>query len=1300
MPKHFLKNQAFRLGLNGEGLKAELVKRLEAHLSGQTIGPDGLLSFGPGAASASSASDVLEETPQMPLQPPLASVESRFTVAVVVGGRPSRGSAAAALEGARTLITHLHTAPRGISNGAGNGASAAGALTGLAVEAFYVDTRGRAFQPLPSLQALVDQLKDSADVVFPTATDVGGAPGELQRLLEAAGVPFVGAGGDAVALADDRLASTERMAELGFPVLPMLALVAEDFPTPPEELGGGAGARVANGLVEAAVAAHAFISAGDEALVEPFVRDAVRFRLALLGSGGAGAAAEDAGGAGDVTGWRASNPVGLVAAVPTQEELVAAEHDILDAELELEAYICKKHAYNEAAVRAALADAREAAVSETGGLAFGDARARMLPHAYVRLHSPPRCPLELTGAMRDAAVALAQRMGLRDMAVVEGWARLNLPHPEEVAAAAAAQRERLRAQTPAKTTPKIEEIVNGRDTGALDPLDLELASPAEQGFPEEHLFNDVVPGTLRPKFLAEREEAQDQLEQMFRQPSADAVPPDPDAFDPATGCTFRTGSLVFTAVRPAPDLAPTSPLFQQAAELGLSHAAALRAVVSAAAVRAGRPPVAPAPPDSFEGSVLAPKFGPTWDDELDAQRDAEEAAYAAEQREVELVPLPETDPGSPFPRDRNPDEPLSAEDAVDFERQRQLLELLQIGLEANVDAIDAMDPDEFWGRFPDVRDRLLHLGSACEELRAAAAVSVEEVQEPPQRLRVWVLMGGDGAGRDASLASGLHVFRQLHSQPDLQAEAFLLVPRLSGENARERRRKLLQQRNEEIQLMGGPVGETGEDLLPQHLKLREIRAPLLPDESLPRRGIWALPYFLALRSSPHAVHEECEERLRMHDDLESRVPDPFLPLEEKLARMVRLAAREQAATAGLPAGTTWGADSPKTPPAAPVYMDVEQWAEAACRAGAVVFLAVHGTGVEDGALQDALTAMGVPHTGSPGAAALLAYDKAATADALTDLEVHGISTPPKQRLTAAELEGAAADTAAAEALFDRLREASGGSALCIKPVADGDGAGVARLDSAADLAQYAHALVQRTGVLPEGALGAPQPRSIVPMPTTPPAAFLVEPFILADSLEVAPGENGALRVRWTGRSRWLEVNIGLVGEAGAMRALTPTVFVPLQGGERLRLTPPPEEAVPAEVLAGVARRAELVADRLGLAGMASVDAFMNADTAELIVLEADVVPSLAPSAELLQQALAEEPPLFPCELAREALRLACLPRAQAPAVPGQDGKDEEADEADDAEDETFDDEFEDSERFVTANVGGKGVVGDMAGRAR
>ena len=72
--------------------------------------------------------------------------------------------------------------------------------------------------------------------------------------------------------------------------------------------------------------------------MEPFVRDAVRFCVALLGSGGPSAA---------VPGWPAAlQPVQLVAAVPVEEEVVAAELDILDSELELEAYICNKHVRN------------------------------------------------------------------------------------------------------------------------------------------------------------------------------------------------------------------------------------------------------------------------------------------------------------------------------------------------------------------------------------------------------------------------------------------------------------------------------------------------------------------------------------------------------------------------------------------------------------------------------------------------------------------------------------------------------------------------------------------------------------------------------------------------------------------------------------------------------------------------------------------------------------------------------------------------------------------------------------------
>lgn len=66
------------------------------------------------------------------------------------------------------------------------------------------------------LQELVERLGQSADVVYPTAPDVGGAPGELQALLEAAGAPFVGAGSEVVALCEDRLACVPSLWDVRF----------------------------------------------------------------------------------------------------------------------------------------------------------------------------------------------------------------------------------------------------------------------------------------------------------------------------------------------------------------------------------------------------------------------------------------------------------------------------------------------------------------------------------------------------------------------------------------------------------------------------------------------------------------------------------------------------------------------------------------------------------------------------------------------------------------------------------------------------------------------------------------------------------------------------------------------------------------------------------------------------------------------------------------------------------------------------------------------------------------------------
>ena len=73
-----------------------------------------------------------------------------------------------------------------------------------------------------------------------------------------------------------------------------------------------------------------------------------------------------------------------------------------------------------------------------------------------------------------------------------------------------------------------------------------------------------------------------------------------------------------------------------------------------------------------------------------------------------------------------------------------------------------------------------------------------------------------------------------------------------------------------------------------------------------------------------------------------------------------------------------------------------------------------------------------------------------------------------------------------------------------------------------------------------------------------------------------------------------------------------------QGGGGARVAPPP--LVREDVVAGVCERAVMAAHRLGLAGAARLQAFMHAETADLIVAEADTALDFRPSAPLLFQA--------------------------------------------------------------------------------
>ena len=133
----------------------------------------------------------------------------------------------------------------------------------------------------------------------------------------------------------------------------------------------------------------------------------------------------------------------------------------------------------------------------------------------------------------------------------------------------------------------------------------------------------------------------------------------------------------------------------------------------------------------------------------------------------------------------------------------------------------------------------------------------------------------------------------------------------------------------------------------------------------------------------------------------------------------------------------------------------------------------------------------------------------------------------------------------AKAAFEQLASALGvgaGGSLCIKPRGDGCSTGVARLTCWQDLAAYGAAVRDALPRIPAHALpGGPHPA--IEMPVPPSAEALLEPFIETDVIRIVRRPDGGEQLAWEGKSRWVEVTVGVVGPAGRMRALSPSVTV-------------------------------------------------------------------------------------------------------------------------------------------------------------
>ncbi|CAM8968148.1 unnamed protein product [Rhodiola kirilowii] len=453
--------------------------------------------------------------------------------------------------------------------------------------------------------------------------------------------------------------------------------------------------------------------------------------------------------------------------------------------------------------------------------------------------------------------------------------------------------------------------------------------------------------------------------------------------------------------------------------------------------------------------------------------------------------------------------------------------------------------------------------------------------------KVFVIFGGDTSERQVSLMSGTNVWLNLQAFDDIDVVPCMLAPRS----------------------VHSSTANSGEE---------DVRS----------RQLWLLPYSLVLRHTTEEVLDACMEaiepaRATFTSNLRNHVMNEIL---DGLAKQNWFSGFDIADE--LPEAYTLG-----------------QWIKLAKEAKATVFIAVHGGIGEDGTLQSLLEEEEIPYTGPGAAASKICMDKVATSLAINHLSSSGVLTINKDVWKREDLLNTPPND-----IWNGLTSKLLSQTLCVKPSRDGCSTGVARLCCADDLVVYAKALEDSLIRIPPNVLS--KPHGVIEMPSPPPESLIFEPFIETDEIVVSSRSSNEKQghLIWKGKSRWVEITVGVIGKRGSMHSLSPSVTVKetgdilsleekFQGGTGINLTPPPLSIIRTEALERCKRHIELVANTLQLEGFSRIDAFLNVDTGEVLIIEVNTVPGMTPSTVLIHQALVENPPMYPHKFFRTLLDL-------------------------------------------------------------
>ncbi|CAN8260021.1 unnamed protein product [Cochlearia groenlandica] len=466
-------------------------------------------------------------------------------------------------------------------------------------------------------------------------------------------------------------------------------------------------------------------------------------------------------------------------------------------------------------------------------------------------------------------------------------------------------------------------------------------------------------------------------------------------------------------------------------------------------------------------------------------------------------------------------------------------------------------------------------------LRGSTTLENSEVVQ-----KVFVIFGGDTSERQVSVMSGTNVWINLQRFSDLKVTPCLLSPSLSNSS-------------------GAFIDKT--------------------ESGLENREVWLLPYSVVLRHTAEEILAAC---------LEAIEPDRALftsLLQKQVMEDLMDGLKNQSWFEGFDITDEL-----------PVKFSLKEWIKLSKEAQATVFIAVHGGIGEDGTLQALLEDEGVAYTGPGVLASKTCMDKVMTSNMLNHLSAFGVHTISKHVKRTEDIMHQTIPN-----IWDELITKFQCPTLCVKPARDGCSTGVARLCSSEDLAVYVQALKHHLPSIPPNSFS--KTHGMIEMPNPTPELLIFEPFVETD--EIIISSKAKQQLSWKGMSPWVEITVGVIGKCGSMHSLSPSLTVKesgdilsleekFQGGTGINLTPPPPTIMSKEALEKCKQGIKLIAETLGLEGFSRIDAFVHVETGEVLVIEVNTVPGMTPSTVLIQQALAEQPPMYPPQFFRTLLHLA------------------------------------------------------------